>query len=158
VISKEQIEPAHAAASRSDQEDAERRRRRQQAVPEADVLVKDRLAARTPLGDRKDSTGFKEGVRTAKDGFARLAAPPSFGSPGYSANPYEDTHAQRQAASNHWTVPLAAQRILCRQCWQWFRDFAKEEEADQYVADPSGVHVFAADGSYWLEPHPFGGH
>jgi hypothetical protein len=97
-------------------------------------------------GDRVDVEGREAGHETEPHVFDPKDTPGG----------YENSHAERQKAVSSPGEPLAASRLLCPGCQRWFGARARMMEAPQFVADPSGVHVFMPDGRHWVQPHPSG--
>lgn len=69
---------------------------------------------------------------------------------------YENSHSERQAAAGTSDQHFASSKLLCPACQRWFSARATLEGRPQFVADPSGVHVFMPDGRHMLAPHPSG--
>jgi hypothetical protein len=81
---------------------------------------------------------------------------PHFRDPKGSPGQYESSHSERQRAVGTSDQHFASSKELCPACQRWFAARAGLEQRPQFVADPTGVHVFMPNGSHSVQPHPSG--
>ena len=69
---------------------------------------------------------------------------------------YENSHSERHKAAGTSDQEFASAKLMCPACQRWFSARAGLENRPQFVADPSGVHIFMPNGSHSVVPHPSG--
>jgi hypothetical protein len=76
--------------------------------------------------------------------------------PENSPGQYENSHSERHKAAGTSDQHFASSKPMCPACQRWFGARAQAEGRPQFVADPTGVHVFMPDGRHVVTPHPSG--
>jgi hypothetical protein len=103
-------------------------------------------------GEKMDATerAYVEGMEAGHE-----TEPHAFDPKGAEGQ-YESSHSERQQAAGTSDQEFASSKPMCPQCQGWFGDRASAEGRPQFVADPTGVHVFTSDGRHIVTPHPSG--
>ncbi|MEE6179649.1 eCIS core domain-containing protein [Mycobacterium sp. 050134] len=81
---------------------------------------------------------------------------PHYRDPAGGEGQYESSHSERQQAAGTTEQVFASSKPLCPGCQSWFGARAVAQGRPQFVADPTGVHVFMPNGSHTVAPHPSG--